>query len=235
MVITAKFPGRCSKCGGKIEIGSAIDWERGQGASHVKCPTAKPAAPAVPAYDGKTWNVGGGEGDGYSAYHEGQIVHAKGYEIKRGYPEWLYVLSASKRYYREDGMSFGVGDESGYVFSAVCREATPEEAAPYIAKSEASKVAQTRALELERIKRAFVELGERPTLTSAPEGQKFLDTGNIYGGGDWFIVGTDEVWYIRGNGADGDDWSQSNALVGIGWRLARESEVVAKLLALLAA
>lgn len=42
-------------------------------------------------------------------------------------PEYLYVLSASQRYYREDGMSFGVGDEKGYVYSAVCRAATEAE------------------------------------------------------------------------------------------------------------
>lgn len=45
-------------------------------------------------------------------------------------PEYLYVLTASRRYYREDGMSFGVGDESGYVYSATCRPATEEEAQP---------------------------------------------------------------------------------------------------------
>ena len=38
MTITAKYPGRCKKCGGQINVGDKIEWEHGQGASHVHCP-----------------------------------------------------------------------------------------------------------------------------------------------------------------------------------------------------
>jgi len=38
MTITAKYPGRCTTCGGHIAAGEQIIWERGAGAKHVKCP-----------------------------------------------------------------------------------------------------------------------------------------------------------------------------------------------------
>ena len=38
MTITARFPGRCSRCGGVIAVGQQIDWTRGGASSHVTCP-----------------------------------------------------------------------------------------------------------------------------------------------------------------------------------------------------
>ena len=38
MQIKAKYKGTCKKCSLPIEVGDMIDWERGRGASHVKCP-----------------------------------------------------------------------------------------------------------------------------------------------------------------------------------------------------
>ncbi len=37
----AKFPGTCKKCGGKINVGDSILWEKGVGASHAQCPQKK--------------------------------------------------------------------------------------------------------------------------------------------------------------------------------------------------
>lgn len=39
MLIKAKYAGTCKKCGLPIKVGDTIDWERGQGASHEKCPS----------------------------------------------------------------------------------------------------------------------------------------------------------------------------------------------------
>lgn len=44
MVIRAQYSGTCRRCGGAIRVGSEIEWTRGGGASHIKCPVA--AAPA---------------------------------------------------------------------------------------------------------------------------------------------------------------------------------------------
>jgi hypothetical protein len=38
MTITAKYPGTCRECGGRIQQGDRIEWEKGAGAAHVECP-----------------------------------------------------------------------------------------------------------------------------------------------------------------------------------------------------
>jgi len=37
MMILAKYPGKCLKCGMIIKTGDKINWEKGVGAAHVKC------------------------------------------------------------------------------------------------------------------------------------------------------------------------------------------------------
>ncbi len=37
-IITAKFESTCPSCDGRIEVGSKVNWARGQKASHVECP-----------------------------------------------------------------------------------------------------------------------------------------------------------------------------------------------------
>lgn len=37
MEITSKFPGRCVKCGGRINVGDRINWQAGNGSSHMAC------------------------------------------------------------------------------------------------------------------------------------------------------------------------------------------------------
>jgi len=39
MTITARYQTRCPSCGLMIQVGDDIEWERGQKAAHVSCPT----------------------------------------------------------------------------------------------------------------------------------------------------------------------------------------------------
>jgi hypothetical protein len=43
MTITARYPGKCNKCGGSIRVGEQIEWEKGVGAKHIKCPETNQA------------------------------------------------------------------------------------------------------------------------------------------------------------------------------------------------
>ena len=36
--ITAKYPGTCRACRGRIDVGTPILWARGEGVRHVECP-----------------------------------------------------------------------------------------------------------------------------------------------------------------------------------------------------
>ena len=41
MTITAKYNGKCVKCGGTINAGETVEWEKGRGVFHVTCPEHK--------------------------------------------------------------------------------------------------------------------------------------------------------------------------------------------------
>lgn len=221
----SRFDSQCVKCGLKITAGEDIFYLKGKGAWHADCTAAKEeAAKKAAERKAKTpWSVGCGSGYGGRPYVEGSVIRAPKRIIEEGGPKYLYVVKASEEYVRYDGMSFGVGDESGYLFGADCREATAEEAAPLMERER--KAAEKKAAEREifEIERSIRENGECPEGHNEPEGDYVLDTQNIYGGGDWFIIGAEHIWYVKNNGMDGDAWAHNNVRTGgagaIGWRV----------------
>lgn len=134
------------------------------------------------------------------------------------------ILTRSRRRVYEDGLSFGLADDEGEIVSGKARLATEEEAAPVIAAiaKAAARKAERQAISAER--KALVaqirEQGDRPEHTV---GDRLLDTVTIYGGGDWFEVTPEGIWYCLNNGSDGADWSQNNVKTwgagAIGWRI----------------
>jgi hypothetical protein len=188
------------------------------------------------ALDTHAINLRGGSGYGCQGWHPGQVTRNTKKNISAGQAEWLFVLTASNRYFREDGMSFGVGDESGYIYWATCRPATPEEAAPMIA-ARASKLAKQQAeKELKAIWDKIFTDGERPDGHNLPEGEEIEESGHenrLYGGGKWFVLGPQYIWAVRNNGADGDYWAENNVTTGgagaIGRRIQTTPELAAEI------
>lgn len=45
MVITAKFASVCPACNARIEVGSKVEWSKGEKARHVSCGSSTAAAP----------------------------------------------------------------------------------------------------------------------------------------------------------------------------------------------
>lgn len=138
-------------------------------------------------------------------------------------PEWLYVQRARANYIREDGMSFGVGDEEGHVYTAWCRSATAEEAAPAIAKQEKRATAKQLSVDATALFQRVFDVGEY--VQPSEDGKIRLEgppvylgkkeaRSVIYGGGRWFVIEGDYIWAVRNNGADGDDWSHNNIHTG---------------------
>ncbi len=220
MTITARYPGRCAKCGQPIRPGQPINWyPQTRQTTHVTCSATK-SETTTTTQEAAPYHLSGGEGYGYTGWHRGQVVRTPQRLREQGYPEWLYVLRTGQRYYREDGMSFGVGDESGYVYSAECREATPEEAAPHIEATRRQAEIKAAKVRVAEIARQIRQFGERPERNEAnAQGEQLLGERTIYGGGEWFVVAEDGVWYVQGNSGDGDDWSASNLPGAIGWRI----------------
>lgn len=131
------------------------------------------------------------------------------------------MLQVSQRYWSEDGYSFGVGDEEGYVYSACCRAATDEESAALRAEEERGRQRQTARERLTALAKHVRTDGDYPKdATLDPDGRWILSTRTIYGGGDAWYVAPGSIWYLLGNGGDGDDWSRNNHGSEIAWRLA---------------
>lgn len=228
MTIKARYAGRCSKCGRPVNPGDLIEWDRDTRlVSHVTC---SDASASVTKGD---YGLSGGSGYGCHGWRVGQVLRATDGQRAKGYPEWLIVLTTGQRYYREDGMCFGVGDDSGYVYCATCRQATPEEAAPALANYEAGRARLAAEKRLGEIKADIQARGVRPNGDNRPGGRVILDTLDLYGGGDCFVLEETKIWYVRNNGMDGDDWSRNNVITGgagaIGWYAPATPELVAEL------
>lgn len=211
MTIRAKFSGKCTVCGGSIRTGEEVEWSREDGARHPDC--ALKLRNAGPIYE-----ISCGQGYGGRSYVLGEVLRNK----RPDEPDFLTVISSRDIYVREEGMSFGVGDDQGYIYTAICREATPEEIAPVL---EAEKIRAARLAarhRLNEIAELIKSTGERPDGNHTTEG-KVYDLSEhgvkLYGGGQWFVIGTDLIWYVKNNGGDGDCWSRNNVASGsaIGW------------------
>lgn len=225
MTITAKFNGKCRKCGGNISAGETIEWEKGIGASHVECPKKK----TEKTPDG-TIKISGGSGYGCRGFMVGGTYLYKG--------QYVTAIESGKHYYREDGISFGVGDESGYVYWANCRPATETEIEPLRQAAEKLETERLRVEELKGFMREFASSGQYPAGENLPVGDT-VPVGNgqtIYGGGEWFVIGPELTWFIINNGHDGDDWSRNNVRTGgaggIGYTLPTTPELTDKILRL---
>lgn len=233
------YPGTCRVCSQHIPAGGgyAVKLDGGWVVEHQQCPP-NPHDTGEP-----TWEIGQGEGYGGSEYRPGQVLREQWWtgpdseaptadavpggratsDDGRAVSGIVTVVSASKVYYREDGMSFGVGDEEGWYFSGRVRAATPEEAAPILAAEE--KAARRKAL----AGRADTLLAWKystkvddatyppetetagvqslPEVPLGPEGKSRAhyaprlvidEPGGV-------------VWTLNYNGGGGDDWGLSNA------------------------
>lgn len=171
--------------------------------------------------------VSRGEGYGGREFRKGDLLRTA-WEVGAD-PVPCIVVAGRKKYYREDGMSFGVGDESGYLFEALVRRATEEEAKPLL-EYEARKahLEEMRALRTTLAAR-ITGGGEYPPPWQDAEGQVYSDTFNIYGSGDRFVISDKWIWYLQNNGMDGDCWAHNNVETGgagaIGWRVPYDAQL----------
>lgn len=148
--------------------------------------------------------------------------------------------------YESYGQSFRISEDHpsmygshllGYEGEAGCycyyREATAAEVEDLDTKEAARKTADEKQAAARTTLREIA--GRMPVaegLHSFPTGERFLDTLNIYGDGECWVINQDDIWYIRNNGADGDDWSTNNIRTGgagaIGYRMPYDAVIAQK-------
>jgi hypothetical protein len=127
VTITARYPGRCSECGGAIEPGQQIDWNRETGrTAHIECPKAQTPTPR-PA-------------DLVRVYHDnsenGAVLRVRG--------QVLTVVGRGEVYVDDEGMTRSCesfpGYEGEWVGYTECRPATEDEVAALEARDAAARV-----------------------------------------------------------------------------------------------
>lgn len=153
---------------------------------------------------------------------------------------WYMITECDSTYYREDGMSFGVGDDSGRIYHYAARPATEAEYAEAEAERlerEARREAKAMVTAALRDPALFGRSGGEYPSRNADGSMLWLQgeevvihPNDLHGGGDWFVIDADGsyLWYVQNNGADGDDWSRDNVSTGgagaIGFRYQRTPE-----------
>lgn len=140
----------------------------------------------------------------------------------------------------EDAPSMGnphlLGHEGERGAYAYYRDATPEEVADLEHRETARDARREVAEQARNLAKHVQDSGTRPDPAKGQQvvqGETLLDTQTIYGGGDWWVIQPDKIWYIRNNGADGDNWVVNNVRTGgagaIGWYVPYSDELAREL------
>ena len=83
------------------------------------------------------------------------------------------------------------------------------------------------------LERRAIDEGERPSGGHDLVGEHLLSTQDICGGGEWWVVAENAVWFVQNRGMDGDNWAANNVNTAgagaVGWRLPRDNDLVAAL------
>ncbi len=227
MNLRARYTGTCSVCGRPIQAGEDAEWDKAT--RTIRHPSCTPGSAAQ-----ETYALHGGSGYGCHGWRVGQTLRIdRSHPGRQHWPEYVTIVRATSRYIRDDGMSFGVGEDSGHLYAARARAATPEEVAPVQEALRCRDRRDAGRQALQALADTVQHTGERPPGQNAPEGERWFDTQDLEGGGNWWIIGDTWIWYVLNNGMDGDDWSQNNVRTGgagaIGWRLPRTEALVAQL------
>ncbi|OWL98960.1 hypothetical protein CBQ26_00440 [Deinococcus indicus] len=213
-VITAQYKGVCTRTGQPYPAGTRIARDEfGYYRADVPNPGGDIRLSGGSGYDCDGWRIG------EVVWHEPWNAETQ----TRDPGHALVITRASRRYIRQDGLSFGVGDDNGYLYSALARRATPEEAAPLIARREASLHALERRRRHDEGLRQLFQAAQADG--EIPGGHHRLIEGRrlkigagftIYGGGEELHVepGAQVVWHLRNNGMDGDFWGANNVATG---------------------
>lgn len=163
--ITAKFAGQCKACGGSFPAGAQIEWNKGAGSKHVKCPEKRLAAaqdvaftisldfrgygkPSPDSEVGRTFRVASGE-------HKGKVVTA--------------LTQRATYQSAEDNEDMGDMRGGGWHAHLGCRLATPEETAKLVAMESEEQAKKDAARVAKDAEKAALE-AEKARLTKLTDG-----------------------------------------------------------------
>jgi len=130
----------------------------------------------------------------------------------------VYEAIDSKYVKEDDGEYSGCYCDEHFEFKCIDITET-EKGKKMLADIEAAKAEKAKITEM---KKDIQENGVE-AIGDIPEGEIILNTFDNYGNGEMIVKTETEVWYIRNNGADGDDWSRNKIKTGgaggYGWKI----------------
>lgn len=215
--LTAQLPGICTKCSHEL-LGTEIWYAKGLKPVHVECPTT-PLAPAAPAPTKRQVRTN----------KRADYCHRCGAMVPAGQGELFLVHDDDESMY---------GFQSGWLVEHLDRELCKRLREEAIARQAATEDRKRRFNREKDQLVSMIKAGEFPAHFPVDEiqGDRLLDTWDIYGAGDWFVLTSKYIWYVRNNGMDGDDWSRNNVPTGgagaMGWRIPFDPEIAARIEAL---
>jgi len=193
MSISAKYPGVCTRTWRNYSAGTPLTRTKDGWAIDDDVRLPPEATIIASCGDGESFTVGE-----TLRNREGEIIT---------------VVACRSRYFPEDGLSFGVGAESGHVYTAICREATQEESNAVIA---AEREREARRQSDAAYRSLFEKTAEErvPPRCTRPSGETVKINGGhtISGCGTEILIeqGEMHVWVLEDNGADGHCWADTN-------------------------
>ncbi len=218
MIITVRYTGTCAVCGQAIQATERAEWDKPT--RTLRHPSCTPGSPPEQTYTLQRYNR-----SGCRSWSPGQTLRIdRSKSGREHWPEYLTILRTNSQATREAGQ---------FLDTAQARAATLEEIALV---HEAFRRQQRREAALQRLQTLADQVqqtGERPPGQHTPQGRRCFNTEDSEGGGNWWIISDQWIWYILNNGMDGDDWSQNNIRTSgagaIGWRLPRTEALLAQL------
>lgn len=152
---------------------------------------------------------------------------AEGYIFRSKDLGVVVVTHVEARYIKEDGLSLGLDDDQGWMTTIWVKPADSDDTARFEAEELLRKSRSAAIDRLEEIAKEIQKKGQMPSGKHRLSGKAMYLPGTkrhvLYGGGSWFVINGSKIWYVRNNGADGDDWSHNNVETGgagaMGWAI----------------
>lgn len=138
--IVAKFEGHCQKCRGRIAPGTRIIWDGSRNSRHVECPEKPTDANLEEAP--VRWSESS-QGRPVQDGMVGVTVRAPRRAGEAHAGQLVTVVRQGMRYFKEDGLSFGLDADRGWLVTYYARPATEQETSAF----EANEVAERAAYE----------------------------------------------------------------------------------------
>lgn len=211
-VMEARFRGSCAICGRSIRAGETIHYHN-KAAEHLACAEQAAAGEAAVAASGAQLV----EYSDHVQPIEGKPVREPYQRPGQAERRWVVPLQIRSRYIREDGLSFGLDQDSGTLYSVKARLATADEIAAEEQRLSDERAryhaARERKARLDRLHDKILREGERPA-GADPSGTD-LTPGARYDDDRYYLdreAGL--VWVEVYNGRDGDSWANNNARGG---------------------